>query len=150
MRFSWAHCSAWPGLSGWHPVLQACGNHILQPGVSGLKQTNKQTNKQQKKKTSVYICETIFSWYKHTPWKFSSGMYGIVIRYSTSKSDHVSLQDIHNPCLSREIYPLLHSHTVFMSSLFGRTHIMNKDCQRGRTGRLQFHQKSLLHTLRPH
>jgi len=35
----------------------------------------------------------------------------------------ISLPDIHKRCLTRDKYPLLHNHALFMSSLFGSTFI---------------------------
>lgn len=45
---------------------------------------------------------------------------GVAIRYSTQKSDHVSLPNFPKTSLTREKYPSLHNHTLFVSSLFGR------------------------------
>ncbi|XP_023227897.1 general transcription factor II-I repeat domain-containing protein 2A-like [Centruroides sculpturatus] len=39
------------------------------------------------------------------------------------KFDHVSLFDFYKSYLPRDIYPTLHSHALFMSSLFGSTYI---------------------------
>ncbi|XP_067123968.1 general transcription factor II-I repeat domain-containing protein 2-like [Centruroides vittatus] len=39
------------------------------------------------------------------------------------KFDHVSLFDFYKTYLPRDIYPALHSHALFMSSLFGSTYI---------------------------
>ena len=39
------------------------------------------------------------------------------------KFHHVSLPDFHKPTLTKEKHPLLHSHTLFMSSLFGSMYI---------------------------
>ena len=71
------------------------------------------------KKSSICVCDTIFSQHKYMTCKFSNGMYRVAIRYSTQKSDHVSLPDFYKPSLTREKYPSLHNHTLFMSSLFG-------------------------------
>jgi len=55
--------------------------------------------------------------------KFSNGTYRVAIRYSTQKSDHVSLLGFYKPCCSGEKYPSLHSLDLFMSPLFDSTYV---------------------------
>lgn len=38
------------------------------------------------------ICDLIFSWYKYIMCQFSNGTYGVAVRYSTQKFDHISTQ----------------------------------------------------------
>lgn len=59
-------------------------------------------------------------------YNFLNRMYRAPIGYSTQKSDYVSLPDFHNPTLTREKNPPLHSHNLFMSSLFGSLYICEK------------------------
>ena len=59
----------------------------------------------------------------------------------------VSLLDFYKTYLSREEYPSLHNHTLFMLSLFGSTYIpVNKYFHRWSTERIKFHQKFLTNT----
>ena len=46
------------------------------------------------------------------------------------KCDRISLLDFYRSCLPRDKYPLLHSHALFMSSLFGSTYIYEQQLSR--------------------
>ena len=50
-------------------------------------------------------------------------MYRIAVRYSPQISDPVSLPDLYKPHLTREKYPSLYSHILFVSPLFDTVHI---------------------------
>jgi len=65
---------------------------------------------------------TIFCQHKCTACRFSNVCVELQSDFQ-HKSDHVSLLDFHNPYLSREKYPSLHNHALFMSLLFGSTYI---------------------------
>ena len=62
--------------------------------------------------------------------------------------DHVSLSELYKPPHTREKQPSLHSHTLVMSLLFGRTYFVTNCCEGWSTVRGKFHQKTLMHTLR--
>lgn len=73
-----------------------------------------------KKLVFWYICDSVFSQRKYLTCEFSGGRYGAAIRHSTQENfGRVSLPDFHETYLTREKYSLLHSHTLFMQSLFG-------------------------------
>jgi len=57
---------------------------------------------------------------------FSSRKYRATNRYTTQKSDHISLLDFCKFYFSREKCPSLHSHTLLMSLLFSITYICEK------------------------
>ena len=80
------------------------------------------------KKSSVYICDSIFSWHKYTIYKFSDEVHRAAIRCSTQKFDYVSLTDCYKICLTRERLPSHHNHVFFMSSLFGSIWEYKKNC----------------------
>ena len=42
-------------------------------------------------------------------------MYKVAIRHSNKKLHHVPLPDLYKPCLTREKYPSLHNHALFLS-----------------------------------
>jgi len=132
MRFSWAHCSS-PSSSLW------IASHLL--SVSTITTQLEVSSLPEKKKKTIYICKTIFSWCKYMTCKFSNGIYRVAVRYSTQKSDCGSLIDFHNLCLRREKYPSLHNHTIFVSSFFVSIHILN-NYQWWSTGRVSYHQKA--------
>jgi len=46
-------------------------------------------------------------------------IYQVEIRYSTQKLDRASLPDFYKTYLTRDKYPSLHNHILFMSLLFG-------------------------------
>ena len=79
-----------------------------------------------------YICNSIFSQHKYMTCKFSNELYSTAIKYSSKKNAIVSLYSafiIHHI----EKYPLLHSHTLFMPSLFGSTYVCKQLFSRMKT-----------------
>lgn len=107
---------------------------------------------QKKKKSSIYICDSIFSRNKYTTCKFSNEMYRFAIRYSTQKCDHVSLQDFHKTSLSREWYAPLCKQPYSCHHFLAVCISVNNYCQEllSSPGRVVFHQKSLMNALRTH
>lgn len=71
----------------------------------------------------LHICDFVFNQHKYNTWKISNGMYKVAIRYSTQGKIWSCLPDFKKPYLSRENYPSLHSHTLFLSLLFGSMYI---------------------------
>lgn len=55
--------------------------------------------------------------------RFSDGMYRVLIRCSAQNFYHISLLDFYNTYFTRKKYPVLHNHSLFTSLLFGSTHI---------------------------
>lgn len=107
----------------------------------------------QKKKSQffLYVCSSIFSLHKCIIYKYSNGVYRVAVRCSTQKSVHVSLQDLHKPCFSREKYPSASpSHLYSCYCFLAQCTIVNNCFKGWPTGRVKFHQKLLTNTLRAH
>lgn len=91
---------------------------------------------------------TPFSVDKCITCKFSQGTYRVAIRHSTKKKKKglVSLLVLHKPSLTKEIpcfTVMLYSYHLFLAVYM----FMNNYCQGWNTGRVLFHQKSLMNTL---
>ena len=92
----------------------------------------------------LFICDSIFS-RKYITCKFSDRMYTVAI-----KNLIMSLSDFYKPSLTKEKYPSFQSHALFVSSLLAVCSVVNKYSQGWSRGKIKFHQKSLLDTLRAH
>lgn len=75
------------------------------------------------KKKSIYVCNIIFSWYKHITHRFSNGMPRVAIRYSTKKSDHISSPDFYSPSLIRQISFASQPHLVHVITFWQYTYL---------------------------
>lgn len=107
----------WPP-SALHYKGSSSSHQVTQPGS----RCTLITNNNQTSPFFLYICNSIFSWCKYIACKFSNWMYRVSVRCSTKKSDHVSLPDCYKSYFTREIYPSIHNHAIFMPSLFGSTY----------------------------
>jgi len=90
-----------------------------------------------------FICNSIFSQHKYSTCRFSNGMNRVAIHNLI-----MSLPDFCKPSLTRESYPSLHSHILFVSSLLAVCMYVNNCFQGWSTGRIKFHQKTLANTWR--
>ena len=86
-----------------------------------------------------HICNSIFRWHKYITCDFFNGMYGVSI-----KNLIVSLYQTFTNHLTREKYPLLHIHTLFISLPFGSTYIREQLFSRVKHRKSKFHQKSMM------
>lgn len=86
------------------------------------------------------------SQHKHITCRFSSGPYRFAMRHSTQTSDHYSFLDFYK---TREKYPSLHNHTLFMSSLFLAVRPFVNNCFQGKNNiRTKISDKRLENSLR--
>ena len=125
------HCTAHTTAVPWYRKLRTCF-------------------KIEKKSISCCSRDSILSWHKYIICKLPTAVHRVAVRHSTQQSDYVSLPDLCMPSLTREKYPSIHSHTLFMPSLFGSSYICEQLFSRMKYGRLTFHQISPMNTLRAH
>ena len=95
------------------------------------------------KKLSVfwYIFDSNCNQQKHMTCKFSNGMYRVTIRYSTQKSDCISLLDFYKHSFIREKCLSLPIHTLFMSSFSAAQTFVSNCFQGWSTRKIKFHLK---------